>query len=139
MTPKLEAALKQTLEIIDKRILSMTQEGMDEPQPKVIQMDDGVLINYFEKWNVYHDDVLKRGINIDETDLSELNIFYIPKNGKINDNNKHIKTLICLDGKVDVIENSNNKTCTSLTAVDIKTNKFSVVAIKDSFVLLMLR
>ena len=100
MTPKLEAAIRETLKIINKRILSMTKEGMDEPQPKIVEMDDGVLINYFEKWTTYHGDALKRGINVDETNLFGLNIFFIPKGGRINEDSENVKTIICLDGKI---------------------------------------
>jgi hypothetical protein len=140
MSPRLELALKETLEIIDKRILDMTQEGDIMPEPEVIELEDSILIHYFKNWNKYNELVLEKIVNVDASDLLSSQIFFIPKNGIIEDDNKYVKTILCLEGGLKIIDENDEKTVIGgLAAKDIKSGKYHITGLKDSFVLLILR
>ena len=96
MSPQFEQALKETLEIIDRRILDMTQDGDTPPEPEVLELDEGILIHYFQNWTKYNELVLEKVINVEASDFLSSQIFFIPKGGIIDDDNKYIKTILCL-------------------------------------------
>ena len=137
MSPKLERALKETLEIIDKRIQEYEKDGI-EINPQVIEVDKGVLIHYFKGWNKYNDVAMNKGFNIENTKLFDVNMFFIPKNGTIEcQNTNHYKTIVCLDGNIDVSIDGKSKNYDNLSAIDVDDNDYHVKAHRDTFVMLI--
>jgi len=101
MTPKFKEAIKETLELIDQRKFELGCEEVTQ----VNDMFDGVLIHCFDGWEKYKDVAKEKGFNVEESELYDTNLYFVPENGVINCvDNDHRKTIICLEGEFSDID-----------------------------------
>ena len=135
MISKFKVAIKETLELIDQRKFELGCEEVIH----VNDMFDGVLIQCFSGWKKYKDVAKEKGFNVNESELYDINLYFIPENGIINCiDNDHRKTIICLEGELEIRYKDTVKLLYSLSVLDIMKNMYhSVIAHTDTFVILI--
>lgn len=123
------------LEKID-RLISKRKSELLKGFPSIHEVDDGIIIRFFTEWDDCVNNIKYKRI-IDENKPTEISIFYFLPKGAIIERGKkdYIKCIICLSGKVEIIEENQTRILTPYKKICLNSNEFHGIALEDTYAL----
>lgn len=135
MIPELKEAFEKA-----KKIIYEKKELMVDSLPVVHELDDGIIIKFFSKWedSEYDGVKIKKISNLNNTD-EKIFLGYMPKGIKMRArSNDYEECFILLDGQISLDVEGDIKILDSFTKICIDSNtKFSGEALKDSYFIIV--
>lgn len=135
MTNELKEAFEKAKKIIYKK-----KELMVDSLPVVHELEDGIIIKFFSKWEYCECEKIKiKKISSLDDENEKIFLGFIPKGIKITASTNEFKEcFILLDGEVSLDIEGNIKKLSAFTKTCIDSNKnYSGEAFKDSYVVII--
>jgi hypothetical protein len=122
-------------ELIDRRKLELLEQ-----LPDVHEIDDGVIIRFFAKWDNCKDTneiKYKKLENSDDPDES-LVFFYIPKDARFELKQRYyIGCMVCLSGKMEITANNETRVIKSYSKLCLHSADVQGIAYENTYVLVV--
>lgn len=133
MTTERKELLAKVNELINKR-----KKQLLDKLPSVHEVDDGIIIRFFTKWDNCDDDNEIKHIrlpNLDDPDESVV-FFYIPKDAFFDLKQRYyIGCITCLNGKIDIIANGEARLLESYTKICVHSADVQGKAYENTYLL----
>jgi hypothetical protein len=134
MTSERKELLAKVNELIDKR-----KKQLLEKLPSVHEVDDGIIIRFFTKWDNCDDANEIKHIklpNHDDPDESVV-FFYIPKDAYFDLKQRYyIGCITCLNGKIDITANNETRLVESYSKICVNSADVQGKAYENTYLLI---
>lgn len=133
MNEEKKKILDRINELIDKR-----KEDLLSRFPHVHEIDDGIIIRFFTNWDncSTNEEIMYKKFtnNSDDEDITVLH--FIPKGTKLGlIKHDYIKSIICINGYVEIKINNNLFILKSYEKLQLPNNEFEAYAYDDTYVI----
>jgi hypothetical protein len=135
MTSELKEAFEKA-----KKIIYDKKELMVDSLPVVHELEDGILIKFFSKWeDCEHEKIKIKKISSLDNEHEKIYLGFLPKGIKIKARtNDFLECFILLDGQITIDVEGDIKSLEAFTKMCIKPqNNYSGEAFKDSYVIII--
>ena len=119
-------------------LINERKEAILEKLPNVHEIDDGIIVRFFTKWDNCEDDdeiKFKRIVNQDNPDESIV-FFYLPKGSKFELKQRfYIGCMTCLSGKMEVIANNKTRMLNGYTKLCVESAEVDGIAFENTYLI----
>lgn len=133
MTEERKIILDKVNQLLNEKIGNLIKKI-----PDIHEIDDGIIIRYFNEWGVCHDNEnIKYKVISNNTASKELILFhFIPKNTiLLHKKREYVRSIICLSGNLELRVNNNLVVVNKYTKTCIDDIEFNGIALEDTYLL----